>query len=317
MEINFNSFELIKTALRWKFHLLAVLLISALASIFFSSPLFIKPQFKSVAVIYPSNLVSYSDESATEQLLQWCFSEGIVDSVCQKHNLGQHYGIDRESPIFKTLLSLAYKDHVSISKTPYQSVQVQVMDENPQLACDIVNSILKYLNKTIREAHFKQDSDVVATYNKLIDLKKAEIDSTEKSLAELRQKYGLTNYDGQTEEVTKGFLGTAKGQVNKNEVLELKRNLEDKGGLLLNNSLRLKKLYSELSKIMDLKATAERGFYRDYNYTNMVTRPTVADKKCYPVRSVIVLTSVAASFFLALIILIFIEIRKSKPLAAN
>jgi len=44
-------------------------------SIFFSSELFIKPKYKSTAIVYPSNLIPYSTESPTEQMIQLFGSE--------------------------------------------------------------------------------------------------------------------------------------------------------------------------------------------------------------------------------------------------
>ena len=66
----FNSVELINLLAKWKKQLFLVAGASLVLSVIFSSPFFIKPKFKSVAVLYPSNLMAYSTESATEQMLQ-------------------------------------------------------------------------------------------------------------------------------------------------------------------------------------------------------------------------------------------------------
>ena len=89
-----NSIELISLLNRWKKQLMIVAGISLLASIIFSSPMFIKPKFKSTAIVYPSNLIAYSTESATEQMLQICQSSTIRDQIIRSFNLLQHYDID-------------------------------------------------------------------------------------------------------------------------------------------------------------------------------------------------------------------------------
>jgi capsular polysaccharide biosynthesis protein len=66
----FNSIELIQLVKKWKKHLIVVGAVSLLGSVIFSSPLFIKPKYKSFALVYPSNLIAYSTESATEQMHQ-------------------------------------------------------------------------------------------------------------------------------------------------------------------------------------------------------------------------------------------------------
>ena len=50
-------------------HLIIMGLISLVASAIFSSPTFIPPRFQVPAIVYPSNLIAYSTESATEQML--------------------------------------------------------------------------------------------------------------------------------------------------------------------------------------------------------------------------------------------------------
>src|SRR4051794_6326011 len=90
----FNSIDLLRLLNKWKKHLLIVGAISLVGSIIFSSPLFIKPKFKSFALIYPSNLIAYSTESATEQMLQLTQSYDIRDKIIQTFHLLDHYGID-------------------------------------------------------------------------------------------------------------------------------------------------------------------------------------------------------------------------------
>ena len=90
----FNSIELLKLVKRWRKHLIIVGLISLIGSIIFSSPYFIKPKFKSFALVYPSNLIAYSTESATEQMLQLAQSYDIRDKIIKTFNLFQHYEID-------------------------------------------------------------------------------------------------------------------------------------------------------------------------------------------------------------------------------
>ncbi|MDZ7778316.1 MAG: hypothetical protein U5L09_23200 [Bacteroidales bacterium] len=57
----------------------------------FSSAMLITPKYNSRAVIYPSNVAPYSDESETEQLLQWLQSRDIKDSMIRRFELGKHY----------------------------------------------------------------------------------------------------------------------------------------------------------------------------------------------------------------------------------
>src|SRR4051812_47029518 len=90
----FNSYDLLQLVHRWRKHLLVVGLISLAASVIFTSPAFIKPKYKSFAIVYPSNLIAYSTESATEQMLQLAQSYDIRNKIIRTFNLYQHYDID-------------------------------------------------------------------------------------------------------------------------------------------------------------------------------------------------------------------------------
>ena len=114
----FNSVELIQLLVRWKKQLMIVGISSLVLSVIFSSPLFIKPKFKSTAIVYPSNLIAYSTESATEQMLQITQSTDIRDKIIRAFNLFDHYDIDTVSDIsFRTNVFKAYEENVIIKKT--------------------------------------------------------------------------------------------------------------------------------------------------------------------------------------------------------
>jgi len=54
-----------------------ITLIAIIVGFIVSSPIVIKPLYKSYAVVYPVNLSPSSEESNTEQLLQWFNSEEV------------------------------------------------------------------------------------------------------------------------------------------------------------------------------------------------------------------------------------------------
>jgi hypothetical protein len=65
----FNSQFILDILNRYRKPLIIIGVVSALAGVVFSMPYFMPPRFKSNAIIYPSNLISYSSESPTEQML--------------------------------------------------------------------------------------------------------------------------------------------------------------------------------------------------------------------------------------------------------
>src|SRR4051812_9523199 len=90
----FEAAGLIDIVKKWWKPLLIVGVVSIIVSAIFSSPAFIKPLFKSTAIIYPSNMAPYATENPTEQMLQMFESEDIRDRLIKDFDLYTHYEID-------------------------------------------------------------------------------------------------------------------------------------------------------------------------------------------------------------------------------
>ena len=102
-----NIFNILPLAIllgKWIKAIVVVIAVSGIAAFIFSGPAFIKPKFKSTAVVYPSNLIPYSSETSTEQLLQLFNSEDIRNGIIQKFDLAAHYGIDSSENAFRSIL---------------------------------------------------------------------------------------------------------------------------------------------------------------------------------------------------------------------
>jgi len=153
MDNFFNSSNLLKLITKWKYHLVAIVAISALLAVIFSGPKFITPKYKSYAIVYPANIEPYSEESETEQMLQIINSQDIIDSVIKRFDLAKHYEINPNYKYFRTDLLYRYRQNVKISKTPYESVLIEVYDKSPDTAMLIVNAILDFYNKKISHLH--------------------------------------------------------------------------------------------------------------------------------------------------------------------
>ena len=311
MESQFYQINLLQLLLKWKFHLAVIVLVASLLAVIFSGPVFITPKFKSTAVVYPANIAPYSDENETEQMLQIFQSNDITDSIIEKFNLPEHYGIDRNYKFYYTTMMWEYSQNVKISKTPNEAVSIEVLDKDPQVACDMVESMIGFYNKKVRGLHEQKFFEVVGMYERALNKKRDYIDSLNARLTHLSQRYGLMDYTVQSEQVTKGYLGTVDGSgsshVNKKEVDELKKNIEEKGGEML---ILVNLIETEAEKYAELKEDYEQAYMdydRKFTYTNVLTKPYPADKKAYPIRWLIVVISALASFFIAFVAILILE----------
>jgi capsular polysaccharide biosynthesis protein len=89
MDKLFNSRHLVSLIGKWRYHLLVIVIITAILAMIFSGPSFITPKYESHAIAYPANVEPYSDESETEQMLQILNSQDIIDSMVNKFDLAK------------------------------------------------------------------------------------------------------------------------------------------------------------------------------------------------------------------------------------
>ena len=315
MENYYNNFNLIKLLIKWKIHLVIIVIISVILAVIFSSPWFITPKYKSSAIVYPANISPYSEETETEQMLQLLQSMDIKDSIIKKFDLPKHYKIDSTYKYFYSTLLYEYGQNVIINKTPYESIEIEVLDKDPQIACEMVNSIIDFYNIMVRKMHNDKYAEVIKMFKSQLINKRKRIDSLEVMLKDLSTKYGLIEYGSQSPEVTKGLLKTVYGSnaasINTKEVLKLKNNLQEKGGGLITLTEMLVNENKEFS-ILNVEYEQVLRFYTDeLTYANVVSKPFPADKKAYPVRWLIVVLSAMVTLFLSIVVILIIENYKS------
>ncbi len=299
-------FELV--ARHWKIFALVAFVAGAAAAVF-SGRVFIKPRFRSSAIVYPVNLASYSIESTSDQLLQLLESNSIRDSLVRIHRLADHYGIDVSEPPGQFYLEAEYRDHVSISKTRYESVQVEIEDEDPRIAQAMVKDLLDQCDKLARRLQREKSEEVLRITRREMDIARQRLDSVEVRLDTLRKNTGLLNYNAQTQEVTRGYMRLLNGgnASAREEARDLLNALGERGGEF--NTLS-ELAYSYRLQFIEKQMAHERirtDMSKDLTYTNVVVYPERADKKVYPVRWLIVLVSIASACFLCLLLLLMRE----------
>jgi len=315
MDNLFNSSELLRLLGKWKIHLLVIVIIAAVLGMIFSGPTFIKPLYKSYAVVYPANIDSYSEESNTEQMLQILNSQDITDSMITIFDLGNHYGINKAYKYYRTALLNEYHDKVRVSKTPYESVMIDVLDADPVLAKKMVDKFINLYDWKVGNLHKTKYAEVIKMYKDGLARKRHDMDSLKNILYEMGTKKGIFEYDYQSQEITKGYLGTIGGgasHINKKEAERLFKNMGENSGQLIEVEKMIEEeatTYVETKKDLEM---AERFMYAKMTYSNVITHAAVADKKSYPIRWLVVAIVALAAFVFALLVIIFIENRKPK-----
>ena len=333
---NFNSLGLLQFAiLKWKpliiFPFLATI---AAALISFT----ITPLFRSSVIMFPVAQTSVSqtllsarsatedgistigEEEQAEQLLQILNSESIRSRIVEKYNLMEHYGIDPNPKNYPyTKLYARYKKNIKAKRTEFMSVEVSVMDSDPQTAANIANDISALvdtiMNHTLKERAVKAFKIVEQEYNTL----KRQIKEMEDSLDILRSM-GIVEYEKQAQAYTEGYSqAIAMGNYKSAEILKKDlKNLADNGGGYIALMLMLEFETEQLSLLKTKYSQAKVEAEQKVPHKFIVDSAYKAERKSYPKRSLIVIFTALSTFlFTFLVLLIFENIKNIIPAVEN
>ena len=305
-ELSFQRlFDLVKARYRT---FVVVGVIAALLAVVFSQPAFIKPRYRSLATVYPVNLNSYSIETRTDQLLQLLQSNSIRDSLILRFDLSHVYRVDTATKGGHFALYNEFLERVEIGKTKYESVMIEVEDEDPVRARDMVNAMLYQVNQLARRLQREKSHEVLRIANRTLAHERHKMDSVETRLDELRKTTGLLSYEAQAKELTKGYvrmLTSSTGQAQRDQVLGMLKDLESRGGEFrqlteLSNIFR-----GNYDRALTQYEVAVNDVTKELSYTNVIVYPEVSDKKVYPIRWLLVLLTTASALVLCALVLLW------------
>ncbi len=308
----FDNSQIITILKNRKRHLLVLTILGFGVSVFISSPWIMKPKFKASAIVYPSNLESYGEESPTEQLLQLFASEEINKSMISKFDLGRHYDLDTTDKYYQTNLHKTFTENVSVEKTEYEAVEVSVIDHEPMVAYEMTNEMLNLLNRTVREMHRKKYHEILVISEHQYNVKSREIDSLENIVQELRTKYNLLDYAIQVKEATRKYYRSTGADGKLADASDMLRKLEQKGEEYIASTYNLNAAREALVLMKKEVDLSRKELAKELSFLDVVTLPNVPDKKFWPVRWVIVSTFTLSTLFVALVFFLFADHNKQR-----
>lgn len=299
-----------------KLHFVVVGIIAIVLAAIFSGSFFIQPKFKSTARVYPVNIDVLSNESETEQMLEIINSNDIRLKMIDGFNLYEAYNIKKENPYSFTYIIDEYLSNVSARKTEFETVEIRVLDWDPQRASDMCDSIVHFYNEKTRELFRIKELEMVEASSWDLNKKYQELDSVMTSLDKVRKEYGILDYNSQVPEITRGYmnaLSTGRGTTaDAKKIEKLYNNISKEGS----KAIWLESRFKHLTTVID-SLSIEHDFYlseyeKQITYSHVVEHPVPSDKKSYPVRWVIVAFSTISALFLALLVFLVLDYRKQE-----
>lgn len=331
MEDNRNTFSATDVLLliceKWR-HLLIVCSVAFVVSVIVSFS--IHPKYKSTVILYPANSTSVSQTLATdvttqkgllqfgedeevEQLMQVLQSNEIRDRIVEKYNLIEHYRISPDSKYLYTTLFGKYDDNVRISRTEYTSVKIDVLDESPDTAAMIANDISYLLDTVYSRMQKERAMKAFMIVENELKEQEATVKGIKDSL-EILSMLGVIDVRSQTEMYSEQYaIALASG--NSHNVKEIESKLDTLAKYGSAHSTLKERLIEEVQTLTLRKnkyREAKIELEQDLPNAFIVNKAEKAEKKTYPIRWLIVLTSVVSTFLVALIVLAIMASIKKK-----
>lgn len=314
MENFFDNRRILNLIWKRKFHFIIIGLIAIVLSAIFSGPTFITPKYKSTARIYPTNLWTLSNESETEQMLEVLNSNDIKFRMFDAFDLDQVYEVSKEDPNYITYMLDIYNTNVSLSKTEYETAEIKVMDENPNRASNMCDSIIHFYNQKVRELHKAKDKEMVDISYKALNKKHEDLSTIEIKLDSIRKATGILSFNEQVPELTRGYMSAlANGRGNASDTKKIEK-LYDNFSLSGSKAAVLENQYNRTIHVIDSLTNVYEKYVveyeKDITYSHVVEYPFPADKKSYPVRWLIVVLSTISAVFIGLLAFLVLDHNK-------
>jgi len=302
--------SLLKQLWPWKIHLIIVGFFAVVLAVLFSSPMFIMPLYRSQARLYPVNTKAFSEESESEQMLEVICSSDLKRTMIETFSLMERYDIDSGSRSAQSKVLKQYDEFVTCSKTRYETVEISIQDPDPAFACAMVDSLVKFYNAKMVAMHREKYNGQLAAFQEDLSRKQKEIDNLSNEMEAYRQQYGLLDYKSQTQQLTLGYAEALARGASRASVDDLKRRLDllaEKGGVFQQMQVKMDELLSQRESIAAQLEETYSLINRDENFSVMVEEPFPADKKSFPTRWIIVLASLLAVEFGAMLVILLTE----------
>jgi tyrosine-protein kinase Etk/Wzc len=300
MSSNEYAQSFLQTVYRRRQLIIIITLSATLASAILSAPFFIVPRYTSEAIIYPPGTNSnrmlierdarFGSDKEIDEQIQLLRSSIVRDSIIVKYDLYNHYNIDTRASDKRYRLYEKFDDLVKIDRTRYNSIAITVSDVDPGTAAAIANDIISigdaYKATIIRE---KLQEAFDALSKTIFDLS-FQIDEIATAINKVHNR----------EVVSGSAFNKAMGVDQLREQLQIKDLM--KSARETNQINRLEQLYlyeSKLQQMATVRLSYDQALISLNNQipTSFIISPAeIADKKSYPIRWMIVLGTLIASF---------------------
>jgi hypothetical protein len=286
-----------------------------------------------------SDPLAFGEEEEAEQLIQILYSDDIQTYIIEKYDLMNHYGIKPNAKYRNTQLGKKFGDNIRFRRTEYSSVEIEVLDTDPVIAAGIANDIAALLDETKNKIQREQANKALKIVESQYQAKREFVNKLNDSLNFFRA-LGIFDYEMQIDHITDVYVQSTSGAAESRAKLKAFRNknLAETDTNIVNNEARLagfeassirlqeqldllgkfggaytsvkEQLVKENEELVKLRQRFDRArvdVEEVLPVKFVVNSAKVAEKKTYPLRSIIVLLSTFGAMLMSLLVLIAVE----------
>lgn len=286
-----------------------------------------------------SDPLAFGEEEEAEQLIQILYSDDIQSYIIEKYDLMNHYDIKSNAKFKNTQLAKKFSDNIRFRRTEYSSVEIEVLDTDPVIAAGIANDIAALLDETKNKIQREQATKALKIVETQYQAKREFVNKLNDSLNFFRA-LGIFDYEVQIDHITDVYVQATSGAAEsgaKLKVLRDKKISESDTGIVNNearlagyeaSSNRLQQQLDLLGKFGGAYSSVKEQLERENEelvklrqrfdrakvdvdevlpVKFVVNSAKIAEKKTYPLRSIIVLLSTFGALLMSLLVLIAVE----------
>lgn len=294
-------------------HIFLITIIASLVAVIVTLPFVIRPKYRSQAYLYPANMVpffmeqTYNNVSHSELLMQFFNSYDVRTDVRRKLRLDKHYNLDTTKSKFQTYFDYIFEENIKISLTKYESVELTVLDHDPDTAKLIASSIIESVNKLILKQHTDKFKEFIKVNSAYLDAHKRSLDSLQKCMEVFTKKYHLVDMNGQMREAAKNYYKLLAEGKESTKLTEAMNEMEEHGPEFLRISGSVNeeaRLYATVENELEKSV---RDFNRKLTYMIIASEPTKPDIKYWPKRGMITAITAITSFILGCLYFVYVD----------
>lgn len=328
--IVYNAFDLLNFIWVKKWILFFISAAAGVVAVFVS--LSITPRFASSVVIYPTasvslsgsltetsvisventDILSFGEQTETERMLQILKSGRMKNYIINKYDLMKHYDIDVASRYPYTQLHNKFKKNITFRRTEYNSIEIFVLDTDAQIAADIANDIVTYIDSIMHQIQHERALEAFRIAENEYLATQQEVERLNESLQEVRG-LGVLDYESQVASLSEAYTNALIQ--NNNEALdEIDKKmylLTRYGGTYIELSKKLENEIERLAQLRNKYAAYKIDMEQTIPQVYIIDPAAVSEMKALPKRSLIVIVSTLSTFALALLLLLTIEYFKT------